>query len=44
MERSRPGRVPEQVLLVMIAPLYLRLRRDDLDSRFPGVLDAVIHG
>ena len=24
--------------------LYLRLRRDDLDSRFPGVLDAVIHG
>jgi DNA-binding transcriptional ArsR family regulator len=24
--------------------LHLRLRRDDLDSRFPGVLDAVIHG
>lgn len=24
--------------------LYLRLRREDLDSRFPGVLDAVIHG
>jgi DNA-binding transcriptional ArsR family regulator len=24
--------------------LYQRLRRDDLDSRFPGVLDAVIRG
>lgn len=24
--------------------LYLSLRRDDLDSRFPGVLDAVVHG
>lgn len=24
--------------------LYMRLRRADLDHRFPGVLDAVIHG
>ncbi|MEU7476549.1 metalloregulator ArsR/SmtB family transcription factor [Lentzea sp. NPDC042327] len=24
--------------------LYLRLRREDLDSRFPGVLDAVVRG
>ncbi len=24
--------------------LYLRLRRADLDSRFPGVLDAVTNG
>jgi DNA-binding transcriptional ArsR family regulator len=24
--------------------LYLRLRREDLDSRFPGVLAAVING
>lgn len=23
--------------------LYMRLRREDLDSRFPGVLDAVIN-
>jgi DNA-binding transcriptional ArsR family regulator len=24
--------------------LYMRLRRADLDSRFPGLLDAVING
>jgi DNA-binding transcriptional ArsR family regulator len=24
--------------------VYLRLRRDELDSRFPGVLEAVIRG
>jgi DNA-binding transcriptional ArsR family regulator len=24
--------------------LYLRLRREDLDSRFPGVVDAVVLG
>ncbi len=24
--------------------LYLRLRRADLDDRFPGVLDAVVRG
>jgi DNA-binding transcriptional ArsR family regulator len=24
--------------------LHLTLRRDDLDRRFPGLLDAVVHG